>query len=66
MMELFGSMIMMLAILLAPIIFIVVNLNYQPLPRCERVDRNREYYNTCVKERGHNGPCRTAENRYFP
>ena len=60
-----GNLLMCLAILLTPVLFIVANINYQPPPRCARADDTRQYYNVCVKERGHEGSCRTAENRYF-
>ena len=65
MMGLFVDLLMCAAILAVPVVFIIANLNYQPPPRCPLVDVTRQYYNACQKERGHAGPCRTIENRYF-
>ena len=59
------DLVMMALIIAAPIIFIVANVNYLPPPRCEEVDQHRDWFNVCVKERGHEGQHRTSDNRYF-
>ena len=60
-----ADLILMAMIIAAPIIFIVANVNYEPPPRCEKVDSQRDWNNVCVKERGHQGRCRTVNNHYF-
>ena len=60
-----ADLLMMAMIIAAPIIFIVANANYLPPPRCEKIDSQREWFNVCVKERGHEGRCRSSDNRYF-
>ncbi len=60
-----ADLIMMAMILAAPVIFIWSNVTYEPPPRCEEADQDRDWYNVCVKERGHEGRHRSSDNRYF-